>query len=439
MTRTWKARRVPAADASCGWLETLPRDLAPARRLTAMERCDCAVVGAGLTGLAIARHLTELRPEWRVLILEAQRAGSGTSGRASGFVADLTDFAVEMRAQDRVRYTRLARWGIDQLRTLVREHSIACDWDETGWIRAAASAVGERHLDALPEIYDALGITYQPLDHRAIVGITGSRFYRRGLRLPGYPLVQTAALVRGLARVLPESVEVYEHTPVTAIEGGPPYRIAAGDGSVHAERLFLATNGYTPSLGFLHRRIFPLYTFGSLTAALTPEQRDSLGGDPEWGILAMDPMGSSVRRTRDQRILIRNTVRYDRKLKIDEATRRRVEGELRKAFLARFPMLEEVELEYTWACLMGAAHNGQLSFGRLEENLYVAAAYSAAGIAMSQAAGRLLAELAVGVDSDRLHDIRALPRPTWMPPEPFRSLGGGWLAERMNARAGDSL
>ena len=44
----------------------------------------------------MARRLAELRPEWRIAVVDAQRVGSGASGRASGFVVDLTDAAARM-------------------------------------------------------------------------------------------------------------------------------------------------------------------------------------------------------------------------------------------------------------------------------------------------------------------------------------------------------
>jgi len=428
------------ADDSITWVATLPPRTA-ACPLRSERRVDCAVVGAGFTGLAIARRLIELRPEWRVVVLEAQRTGAGASGRSSGFVVDLTDFAAKMKPQARDRYVALARFGIEHLRELVNKHGIDCAWDETGWLRAAAGERGMRALENLPSIFEELGISYQRLDHQAMATITGSSFYRAGIRLPGYPLVHTASLVHGLADSLPAGVELYEESPVRAIEyaSGCGFKLAAGAGSVVADRLFLATNGYTPALGFLSRRIFPLYTFGSLTRVLTQEQQEALGGESEWGILAMDPMGSTVRRTADQRILIRNTVHYAKGLKIDQSQRRKVLKNHRQAFLARFPLLSQVDFEFTWSGLMGTAHNCQLSFGELEKNLFAAGGYSAAGIAMSQTAGRLLADLAAGLDSDLLHDMFALPNPTWMPPEPFRSLGGGWLAARMDAQAGDRL
>ena len=76
-------------ERECGWIASLPSEAAPPRRLLATERADCAVVGAGLTGLAVARRLAELEPGWRILLLDAGRAGAGASGRSSGFVVDL--------------------------------------------------------------------------------------------------------------------------------------------------------------------------------------------------------------------------------------------------------------------------------------------------------------------------------------------------------------
>jgi glycine/D-amino acid oxidase-like deaminating enzyme len=438
--RFWRSARVqPDEGNSCGWTQTLPPPTS-ARRLTGDEEADCVVVGAGLTGLAIARRLAELRPAWRIVIVEARRVGAGASGRASGFVVDLTDAAARMKPQVRKRYVSLAGFGIDVLRRLVREHGIDCGWDERGWIRACAGPAGTRFLDGLPALFREHGIAYEPLDREAMTAVTGSRFYRQGIRLPGYPLVQAGALVRGLAGVLPESVALYEHSPVTRIEGDGRFHLRAGDGSLAANKLFLATNGYTPNLGFYRQRIFPLYTFGSLTRKLTPAEQEALGGESQWGILAMDPMGSTVRRTADQRILIRNHVLYAKNLRVGDQTLREVQARFhRRALLARFPTLEPVEFEYTWSGLMGTARNSLMSIGEPKPSLYVAAAYTAAGIGMSHAAGRLLAEYALGRDSEKLRDLLALPRPTWMPPEPFRSIGGGWLARRMNRKAGDFL
>jgi glycine/D-amino acid oxidase-like deaminating enzyme len=432
-------------ERECGWIAALPPAAAPPRRLLATEHAECAVVGAGLTGLAVARRLAEQRPGWRILLLDAGRAGAGASGRSSGFVVDLPDFALGMPPEHRDRYWRVAASGLAALRELVRRHAIDCAWDDSGFLRGAAGEAALRLLAPWPQRFDALGVPYEPLDAAALREITGTGFYRAGLRLPGTALVQPAALVRGIREALPANVELFEESPVRVEPGRGEIRLAStadlggNGGTVHARQVFLTTNGYTPALGFLRRRVFPMLTFASLTRPLTIREQAALGGHREWGVLAVDPMGSTVRRTRDQRILIRNTLCYRRGMAVGAGERERIAGQHRAALLARFPMLADVPFEHTWTGLFGASANRQHFFGRAGGGLFATAGYNGAGIAMGTAAGSLLADLALGVDSEGLRDLLALPLPTWMPPEPLFSLGGWWRVARLNSQAGAYL
>jgi glycine/D-amino acid oxidase-like deaminating enzyme len=432
-----RVRPLPQDDSGCGWIGALPPPPEP-RRLRTAERADAVVLGAGFTGLAVAARLAELCPGWRIVLLEAARAGHGASGRSSGFVVDRAHFIARLELETSRRYRDLCRFGIERLRAAVRGHGIDCCWDESGWIHAAATPEGVAALPGLRRWLEVLDEPYEPLDAAGLERITGTRCYRAGLRLPGSVLVQPAALARGLAAALPGPVELYEESPVRAIERGRSgFRVGTGEGSVAAPRLFLGTNGYSPALGFLRRRVFPLLTFGSLTRPLTPGEQERLGGEREWGILSEDPMGSTVRRTRDQRLLIRNTVCYSPRLRAGEAARRAARALHRKAFEARFPGLREVELEHSWEGVMGVSPNRGHCFGELEDGVFAAAGYSGAGIAMGTTAGTLLADLAAGGSavSPMLDAMLTLPEPARLPPEPFLGLGIRWRVARMNASA----
>lgn len=436
-----RVRRLPADDAGCGWIRALPPP-PPARRLISAERADCAVVGAGFTGLAIARRLAESRPDWRIVVLDAQRAGDGASGRSSGFVVDRAHFVARMEPGASRRYLGLCRYGIGLLREAVREHGLDCDWDDAGWLHAAASEAGAAALPRLAAWLDALGEPYERLDAEGLARITGTGVYRAGLRLPGSVLVQPAALVRGLAATLPGNVELFEESAVRRLRrfrSGGRWRLETGSGSLETDRLFLATNGYSPALGFLARRLFPLLTFGSLTRPLTEAEQQALGGERQWGLLSEDAMGSTVRRTADQRILIRNTLRYRPRLRAGEALYRQALAAHRAAFLARFSALRDVEFESTWSGVMGCTPNRAHAFGALEAELFAAAGYTGAGIAMGTTAGTLLADLALGRRSPLLEDMLSLPAPARLPSQPFLGIGIHWRVARMNASAGDIL
>jgi flavin-dependent dehydrogenase len=71
------------------WLDR-PRP-AEAPPLDGATEADLAVVGGGFTGLWAAVLAKQQRPERDVLLLEAETAGAGASGRNGGFVdASLT-------------------------------------------------------------------------------------------------------------------------------------------------------------------------------------------------------------------------------------------------------------------------------------------------------------------------------------------------------------
>lgn len=433
-----KTRHLPADDARCGWIETLAPP-PPARRLSGEISADCAVIGAGFTGLAAARRLAELRPGWRVVVLEAQRAGYGATGRASGFVVDLAGFIAAMPEESSRHFVRLSRAGIAELRRLVTAHAIDCDWDERGWLHVAAGDRGRRSLDGLHAWLEGLCEPFEWLDAAAMERLAGTPFYRAGLRLPGSVLVQSAALARALATALPPCVELYEQTPVVTIEPGRPYVVATIGGRLRAERLVLATNGYTPGLGFLRRKLFPLLTFGSFTRPLEPAEQASLGGERAWGLLAQDPMGSSVRRTVDQRLLIRNTICYRPDFRASERLYHQARANHRAALLRRYPQLAEVDFESTWAGVMGAVPSLYPFFGFLDERMVAAVGYTGAGIAMGTISGLLAAELVSGESSELLGERLRLPGPRQLPPEPFLGLGIRGKTAWMNASAGPTL
>ncbi len=382
------------------------------------------MIGAGFTGLAAARQLALHRPDWRIVVLEARRVGSGASARNSGFIVDLGHFVPAVGVDGNRRMARIARAGLDRLRALVRAHDIECTWTEGGRLHGAASDVGLRALERFLRGLDAMGEPYDALDAAAMATRTGTGHYRAGAHTRGTVTMQPAALVRGIASTLPENVEIFEDSAVARVGGGRPFHLTvAGGGEIAGDRLFLAANAYTPALGFLRRRMFPLFTFASLTRVLTRDEQSTLGGAVEWGLVPEEPMGTTVRRTRDQRILVRNTVHYAPSLRVSARVLGAVRTAHRRTFLERFPMLQKVELEYTWGGAMGITLNGAHYFGRLGRNLYAAAGCNGVGVALGTASGALLADLAVAADSDLLRDILALPRPSWIPPEPFLGVG----------------
>ena len=88
--------------AASFWLDSVPEPLTPRASLEGDVDADVAIVGAGFSGLWTAYYLKKLRPSLRIVVLEAEIAGYGASGRNGGWcigliagVAYLIDPAVD--------------------------------------------------------------------------------------------------------------------------------------------------------------------------------------------------------------------------------------------------------------------------------------------------------------------------------------------------------
>jgi glycine/D-amino acid oxidase-like deaminating enzyme len=185
--------------------------------------------------------------------------------------------------------------------------------------------------------------------------------------------------------------------------------------------------------------MFPMFVFASLTRVLTGPEQSALGGDREWGLVPEVRVGTTVRRTPDQRILIRNDACYAPGGRLPRRRIEKARAAHRRSLRIRFPDLAHVDLEYTWAGVVAISLNDTPFFGRLAPKVFGAAVYNGVGMAMGAASGMLLADEAIGAESDLLRDVRSLARPAWLPPPPLLGLGVRPALAWMHRRAGAEL
>ncbi len=431
-----KIRSLPGDDTTCGWWHTLPKPPGPAAPLKGDTGADCAIIGAGFTGLALARRLAEHRPDWRIVVLDAQRVGFSSAGRNSGFVGDIAHLDPDVTDEAAAHERAVAQAGLSQLQRLVQEHRINCQWSDIGRLHVAVESKALANLDHLLELLERFDVAHTPLDASGIESVLGCRYYERGVHIPATTLVQPAALARGVAATLPQNVQVFEESPVVEMDLSKPVVLTTPDGSVQANVLAVAANGFAPALGLLKRRIVPLWTFASLTEALSPEQLGQIGGALEWGLVSEDRMGTSMRRTRDGRILIRNSVRYAGRFSANGSGYDKFGTLHKKALVDRYPMLESVGLEYTWGGLLGMTLNQGQYWGQLEPHVFATAGYNGTGIAKGTGSGMALADIIAGVDSPLASHSASLVPPSWVPPRPFIDVGVYAMTTFLQSRAG---
>ncbi len=426
-----KVGLLPDYDNRNGWLEILP-PLPEPNILDQHIEADHVVIGGGFGGLAAARRLAELAPESSVVLIEAGRIGNNAAGRCSGFIIDHAhNIRAKGFADDTVNAKRqiaLNRAGVDWLDEVVHTNGIDCDWRREGKIHAAASPKGEEALRGFAGSLDAVAEDYSMHDAAALKRRFGTGFYTSGLHAPHSVLVQPAALVIGLARTMPPNVTVHEASPVTDITYGPPHSLQAGLGSISTPSVVLAANGFAEGFGLFKKHLIPLITWGSMTRPLTDDEADALGGEDNYAIIPAHPAGTTVRRRPDRRILIRNQYTFSRtsdaKRGVDKVARIH-----RKSFESRYPMLPDVEFEYSWGGALSLSRNGAGVCGEVADGIFATMAYQGTGMAKGTISGKYLAESMLGSRDPLMGLLDAGTGPSRNYPDPFNRWG-----VRMNSR-----
>ncbi|MFZ5869011.1 MAG: NAD(P)/FAD-dependent oxidoreductase [Actinomycetota bacterium] len=416
----------------CLWFDQLG-DEADRRRppLDGDEDADVCVVGGGFTGLWTARWLLAAEPSLRVLVVEAETAGFGASGRNGGWASALFPRSAQSLARSHGRPAAAAmrqamRAAVRDLGTTASRDGIDCDYRRGGTVVVARSApqleraraevaaarlfgVDELHLLDAGEVSELV----------AVAGAVG------GTWTPDCARVQPAKLVRGLARAVERrGGRVVEGTRALEVSPG---RVRTHRGTVRCEHVVVATEAWTAGLAGRRRDVVPVYSLIVATEPLEEATWSRIG-------LAAGQTFSEHRhlvvygqRTADGRLVFggrgapyhfgsRIRPRFDDDTGVFAWLRREVTG--------MFPVLDGVRFTHAWGGPLGIPRDWHASV-RYDPATRIGAAggYVGDGVTTSFLAGRTLAELVLRRDTERTrlpwvnHPVRR-----WEP-EPLRWVG----------------
>ena len=439
--------RLPKDPGPAAWNRLLP-DAEPATPLEGNITADWLIIGAGFAGLAAAHRLSKQAPGERIVVLDAVRVGDGPAGRNSGFMIDLphdltsADYGGALEA-DRAQ-TRDNRLGIAHAREMAQDFGLSEEaFTISGKINGAATAKGHAHNLSFGKHLTALGEAHDMLDAAQMRDITGSNYYQSGLFTPGCAMIQPAMFVRGVAAGLRSNrVSIHEMSPVTQLERQTDWIAKTPKGQVTAPRVILAVNGHLNSFGYLPGRLMHVFTYASMTRALSAQESARLGGHTTWGLTPADPMGTTVRRISGvggDRIIIRNRFTFDPSLEVGDKRINAVARDHDRAFAVRFPKLSSVGMDFRWGGRLCLSRNNVQVIGELEEGLFAACCQNGLGTAKGTLAGLLAADLALGRSSDSLSRARAADLPSRLPPASLSRIGANLYLKWQERRAGSEL
>lgn len=410
-------------------------------------QADVAIVGAGLTGLWTAWYLLDRDPALRIVLLEKEHAGFGASGRNGGWCSALFPRSTASLEREHGREPALAmrRAMIDTIGEVGRVTDaigLEVDFVRAGTLAYARSAVQERGARA--EIAEAArygvdDVTWRD-DARGATGARGAAFDANCASL------HPAKLVRGLAAAIESrGARILEGTEMTALAPG---RVTTPRGTVTADRVVVATEGYTATFPATRRRILPLYSLMIATEPLPAAFWDEMGIAPGQTFTDYRHLLIYGQRTADDRFAFGgrgaryhwgSTIRseYDRVPRVFE--------HLRRTLVELFPAAAGATITHRWGGPLGVPRDWHAAvtydpvtrIGR-------AGGYVGDGLSTTNLAGRTLADLLTGAETELVR----LPwvghhSPDWEP-EPLRFVGAnaGMLAmaaadteERITRRA----
>lgn len=439
-----KVTALPIDPGPAAWNTILPR-ADRYRPLRGDVTCDYLVIGAGFAGLSAARRLVRLRPGASIVVVDATRVAEGPAGRNSGFMIDLPhDLASESYAgaieKDRAT-TAQNRAAIEFATQAAQDYAMPEEaLRRSGKINAAASQSGDTHNRDYAAHLSEMGEEHRLLDAGEMQEICGTGYYTSGLWTPGTAMLQPALYIRGLAAgLVAEGVALHEDTPVLALTRKRDWQARTPDGTITAAKVILAVNGHVESFGHFRRKLMHVFTYASITRRLTGAESARLGGQPDWGVTPADPMGTTVRRISGlggDRIVIRNRFTYDPSMVVHP---RRLHGIGRghiESFRARFPMLDEVEMDYRWGGRLCLSRNDVAAFGELEPGLFSACCQNGLGTVKGTLGGMRAAELATETTSEALSAFMAQEAPRNLLPWPLMEIGAPLYLRWQERKAG---
>ncbi|MEX2745836.1 NAD(P)/FAD-dependent oxidoreductase [Rhizobium mongolense] len=359
---------------------------------------DVAVIGAGFTGLAAARHLAKAGA--KVAVLEAERIGWGASGRNGGHLNNglahsFLSAKAALGVERAVALYKAFDDSIDTIEAIVAEEGIDCDFRRAGKLKLASKP---QHFDAIARNFEAVHAEVDPdtalLTAADLKGEIGSPFHGAMLSKKS-AMMHMGRYVVGLAdaaarhgAITFEKAAVTEHR-----QGNGRHSLTTPRGTVTADHVLVATGAYTPPIfGYFRRRIVSVGSFIIATRPLTDAEIAATMPGNRTCVTSMN-IGNYFRLAPDKRLIFGGRARFS--ATSDQNSDAKSGEILRANLLQIFPQLLGVEIDYCWGGLVDMTKDRYPRAGYVD-GVWYAMGYSGHGAQLSTHLGMIMADAILG-------------------------------------------
>ena len=417
--------------------DIMPGPLAP---LSSDETCELLIVGGGFTGLWAAMQAKERKPDADIILIEQTFIGDGASGRCGGFLSSTLahgETNTEHRFPDEAeRLEELGTRNMQELLETLERYDIDARYERTGEMFVALDPESAKRMHA--EYTEAIAAREDVVwfDTNAVREQVNSPTFFAGMWERGGQdgVIDPARLCWGLKDVLVGQlgVRIYEGTRLLGVEpvGKTAMQANCEGGVIRSDKVLLATNAYTSTIGRIRRSVIPVWDYQIATEPLTDEQLDRIawGKTSRHALADYTNMFHYFRLTKDNRITWGGggAVRYYFNNGINQKfmdAHARYE-QLAREFFEMFPQLDDVKFSHQWGgiiatstrfCMVpGVAYDGRLAWS---------VGYTGHGVGASRFGARIGIEM-LGYEPTDVLEMQFVTRKSlpWAP-EPFRWLG----------------
>ncbi|MFN2587772.1 MAG: NAD(P)/FAD-dependent oxidoreductase [Actinomycetota bacterium] len=415
------------------WLDTPGERLEPRPPLPGDQAVDVAIVGAGYTGLWTAYYLLRAEPRLRIALVEKEITGFGASGRNGGWCSGLFPASRRRLASvsgrgEAIAMERELFATVDEVGRVVSVERIDADFHKGGTLTLVTSPAQIGRVRALLDDDRAWGFgeeDFRWVDRGELAsrirveGALGARY------TPHCARIHPARLARGLARVVEAAgATIYESTAAVTVAPG---EVVTDRGTVRADVVVRATEGYTARLRGMRRALLPLYSLMVATEPLPRDVWDTVGWSGCETIHDGRHLLIYAQRTADGRIAMGGRgapYRFGSKVDDSHCYDAKVFASLEETVRTLFPAVAAARFTHRWGGPLGVPRDwfSSVTFDR-SSGLASAGGYVGDGVSTSNLAGRTLTDLILERDSPLVRLPWVNHRSRRWEPEPLRWLG----------------
>lgn len=397
-----------APRAGCWWDETC--DI-PARSAVLGEHvCDVAIVGGGFTGISAALHLAEAGVA--VSVLENDYVGFGASGRNGGFCClgggRLSDSRLDKQVgrAGRLEWRKAEVASVNFVDALTTRLGIDVDRHSNGETEVAHRPKDFVQMQddaaAYAENYNVEARLIPPAELEAAGMKAG---FHGAITIPVGFALNPRKYVTGLAAAAETAgAQIYHGSGVLGIaRTSKGYELSTAKGKVTANKVIIATNGYSSEdlPGWLAGRYMPTQSSIIVTRPLTQSELGAQGWTSDQMVYDSRRLLHYFRLMPDNRMLFGVRGGLLASGKADKRALRRARAD----FEQMFPAWKEVETPHSWSGMVCIARGEMPFVGEVPDHpgMFASLCYHGNGVAMASYSGALVADLVQGKTPDRIY------------------------------------